>query len=81
VACCRELRGRADRGLIYTVIPVGRQLLGLVEVLVQTFLLALGLVYWVEHPEKRWLTRVMTVAFVLVILLPVVGLVVTSRGG
>jgi hypothetical protein len=67
-------------GLIYTVIPAGRQLLGLVEVLVQTLLLAIGVVYWVEHPERRWLTRVMMVAFALVILLPVLGLVVRARG-
>jgi hypothetical protein len=67
-------------GLIYTVISVPHQLLGLVEVLLQTLLLALGVVYWVNHPEKRWLGRLMTVAFALVILLPLAGLLARSRG-
>lgn len=67
-------------GLIYTVIPVPRQLLGLVEVVLQSLLLAVGLVYWVNHPEKRWLGRLMTVAFVLVLLLPIAGLLTRSRG-
>ena len=67
-------------GLIYTVISVPRQLLGLVEVLLQTLLLAFGVVYWVNHPEKRWLGRLMTVAFALVILLPLVGLLARPRG-
>lgn len=67
-------------GLIYTVIPVPRQLLGLVEVVLQSLLLAAGLVYWVNHPEKRWLGRLMTVAFVLVLLLPIAGLLTRSRG-
>jgi len=66
-------------GLVYTVIPVSRQLLGLIEVLLQSCLLALVLVYWVEHPEKRWVTRVMLALFSLVIALPILGLVTTPR--
>lgn len=67
-------------GLIYTVIPVPRQLLGLVEVGLQSLLLAFGLVYWVNHPEQRWFGRFVTVAFVLAILLPLAGLLARSRG-
>jgi len=61
-------------GLVYTKLPPARQLIGLSEVLLQSLLLAVGIVYWVEHPEKRWLTRLMMVAFVLVLLLPTLGL-------
>jgi len=68
-------------GLIYTVVSVPHQLLGLVEVLLQSFLLAFGVVYWVRHPEKRWLHRLMYVAFAVVILLPLAGLLAGSRGG
>lgn len=67
-------------GLIYTVVSVPHQLLGLVEVIIQSFLLAFGVVYGVNHPEKRWLNGLMIVAFVLVILLPVAGLLAGSRG-
>ncbi len=67
-------------GLIYTVISVPHQLLGLVEVVIQAFLLAFGVAYWVNHPEKRWLNRLMIVAFAVVILLPLAGLLAGSRG-
>jgi hypothetical protein len=43
-------------------------------------LLALGVVHWVEHPEKRWLTWVMAVAFVLAMGLPVLGLLAAGAG-
>jgi hypothetical protein len=66
-------------GLIYTVISVPHQLRGLVEVVLQAALLAFGVVYWVNHPEKRWLHRLMWVAFVAVIALPLAGLLVGSR--
>lgn len=67
-------------GLIYTVIPVPHQLLGLVEVVCQALLLAVGVVYWVRHPEKPWLNWLMTLAFAVVILLPLAGLLARSRG-
>jgi len=37
----------------------------------KTLLLARGVVHWMEHPEKRWVTWVMAVAFVLAMGLPV----------
>jgi hypothetical protein len=67
-------------GLIYTVISVPHQLLGLVEVILQALLLAFGVVYWVNHPEKRWLRRVMIVAFAIGVLLPLAGLLAGPRG-
>lgn len=67
-------------GLIYTVIPLRHQLIGLLEVVPQALLLALGVVYWVNHPEKRWLTWLLGTAFAIVILLSIAGLLARSRG-
>lgn len=67
-------------GLVYTVVSVPHQLLGLVEVVIQSLVLAAGVVYGIRHPEKRWLHRLMLVIFVLVMLLPVAGLLAGSRG-
>lgn len=67
-------------GLIYTRIAPSHQLIGLPEVLIQSLLLALGVTYWVEHPGRRWLFGVMVGAFVVVMLLPVLGLLTTSAG-
>ena len=60
-------------GLVYTTIPVERQLLALPEVMVQSFLLAGILFYWVNHP-KRWVTGVLLAGFVVALTLPVLGL-------
>lgn len=67
-------------GLIYTIVPVGIQLRGLPEVLLQSMLLSVVLVYWVNHPQKRWLNWIMGIAFFLVMLLPTVGLLVGQAG-
>ncbi len=67
-------------GLIYTVVPVRHQIIGLLEVVPQALLLALGVVYWVNHPEKRWLTWLMGTAFTAVILLSIAGLFARSLG-
>jgi hypothetical protein len=67
-------------GLVYTIIPVRLQLLGLIEVVLQSLALAFGVVYLVNHPEKRGLNRLMIAGFVVVILLPLAGLLARSRG-
>ncbi len=61
-------------GLIYTIIPPGRQILGLWEVLLQALLLSVLLCYWVRHPEKRYLNWTLGVAFAVVVVLPLLGL-------
>ena len=61
-------------GMIYTIIPPVTQMLGLWEVLLQSFLLSFLLFYWVNHPEKRWLSWTMGSAFCIVIILPLLGL-------
>jgi hypothetical protein len=64
-------------GLIYTVIPVPQQLSGWLEVIPQALLLSVILFYWVNHPEKRWLTWLMVAVFVVLLIFPVLGLLVS----
>ncbi len=61
-------------GLIYTTIPMRDQFSGgFLEVFTQSLLLSALLFYWVNHPEKRWLTWLLGVAFVLVVLMSLMG--------
>ena len=68
-------------GMIYTVIPPLAQMLGLWEVLLQSFLLSVVLCYWVNHPEKRWLDWTLGIAFCIVIILPLLGLLTAQPQG
>jgi hypothetical protein len=68
-------------GLIYTIIPPQAQILGLWEVLLQSFLFSLVLFYWVNHPGKRWLNWALGVAVCIVLLLPLLGLLVGRSSG
>jgi hypothetical protein len=61
-------------GMIYTRIPLGVQLRGLPEVLLQTATYSWLLCHWVNHPERRWLSWCLGSAFVVAMLLPAVGL-------
>ena len=67
-------------GLLYTVIPWSLQLMGLPEVLLQALLLSVILCYWVDHPERRWVTWVLVAAFVVVMAFPVLGLMASASG-
>lgn len=67
-------------GLIYTRIAPGYQLGGMIEVLLQSFLLSYLLWLWVRHPEAKVLPRVAVAAFVLAVGLPALGLVTTRLG-
>jgi len=40
----------------------------------QSLLLSLILCWWVDHPEKRWLNWGMGIAFVVLMILPALGL-------
>ncbi|MFH1069875.1 MAG: hypothetical protein V1794_09695, partial [Candidatus Glassbacteria bacterium] len=61
-------------GMVYTLIPIPDQLLGYLEVVPQALLLSVILCYWVNRPEKRWLNWVLGIPFVVVIVLPILGL-------
>lgn len=64
-------------GLVYTVIPWTEQVLGWLEVIPQALLLSLGLWLWVRHAHQRWLNWLFGMAFVVIIVLPILGLIVT----
>jgi hypothetical protein len=63
-------------GAIYTRVPLLDHLTGLPEVVIQALLLSGILYYWVNHPEKKWLTWLLVVLFVLLMAMPVLGLLV-----
>lgn len=67
-------------GMIYTVIPIPQQITGWLEVVPQAMLLSVILFYWVNHPEKRWLNWLMGAIFVVLLLLPLMGLLVGWLG-
>jgi len=67
-------------GMIYTTLPMELHLTGLPEVLLQALILAALLFYWVNHPQKKWLNWVMGIVFVLMLLLPTLGLLVGQPG-
>jgi hypothetical protein len=61
-------------GMVYTRLPISGQLVGLIEVLAQSFLLAAVTFYWIRHPEKRWLSWLLGGLFVVILLLTTLGL-------
>ena len=61
-------------GMLYTLLPISFHLIGLPEVVGQALLLAFLSHYWINHPEKKWLTWVFGIAFALVLLLSTLGI-------
>lgn len=61
-------------GLIYTKANFPGMWKGLSEVLLQSFLLSYLTWYWVNHPEKKWLGRVLIALFVVALFIPAAGL-------
>jgi hypothetical protein len=66
-------------GVLYTQLPLATHLWGLPEVLLQSLLFALILTYWVNHPEKRWLSWLLWILFFICIALPLLGLFVGTE--
>ena len=65
-------------GLIYTTLPIKGQLAGLSEVLVQSLLLSIVTCGWVTARNQRWLNWVLGLLFFIVLLLPTLGLLVST---
>ena len=61
-------------GMIYTPVPILNQLKGWLEVVPQALLLSALLCYWVNHPGKKWLNRLLEIVFFVMMALPVLGL-------
>jgi hypothetical protein len=53
-------------GLIYTTVPIAEQLRGYLEIVTQALLLSALLCYWVNHPGKKWLNWLLSIAFCIV---------------
>jgi len=61
-------------GFIYTTTPWLMQIRGYLEIVTQAVLLSALLCYWVNHPEKKWLTWTLSVFYVVAAALSVLGL-------
>jgi hypothetical protein len=46
---------------------------GMLEILTQSLLFSALLYYWVNHPEKRWLSWLLGILFVLAVLMSIMG--------
>lgn len=66
-------------GFIYLKSDYGRNWGGLIEILIQSFLLSIITFYWVKHSENTLLKWVMGILFAIVLALPMFGLLVNSK--
>ena len=66
-------------GMIYTTNPILGQLRGWLEVVPQALLLSALLCYWVNHPNRPWLNRLLGILFFVMMALPVLGLLTRVR--
>jgi hypothetical protein len=60
-------------GILYTVLPIWYHITALPELLIQSGALAFFTVYWVNHPEKKWMGWAFGILFVLVIVMSLLG--------
>lgn len=60
-------------GMVYTTIPMDFHFIGWPEVVFQSLLLAWFTFFWVNHPEKKWVSWVFVIFFILAILMSVMG--------
>ena len=61
-------------GMIYTPSPVLKQMRGWLDVVPQALLLSGLLCYWVDHPGRKWLSRLLATLFFIGMAVPVRGL-------
>lgn len=66
-------------GFIYTTPPFWMQVRGYLEIVTQAVLLSALLCYWVNHPGKKWLNWVLSIAYVICAGLPLLSLVAPKR--
>lgn len=67
-------------GFVYTKLtPKKSGIGGMVEVLVQSFLLSTITYYWVTNFELLWLNRVLEILFIISIALPILGLFASKK--
>lgn len=68
-------------GMVYTILPFAYHLRGWPEVMGQALIFSWLLTYWVTHPEKRWLSWLLAAAFVVALLLPLLGFLAMGVAG
>ncbi len=61
-------------GLIFTKIPLRIHLMGLPEILSQSFLLSFVVYHWVKTPEMHWLGITLWTLFIVAVTAPLLGL-------
>jgi hypothetical protein len=66
-------------GMIYSTFPITSNLGGWIEVILQSWLLAIIFIYWFNHPQKIWFNWLMGIAFFFTITFPLLGLLATSH--
>jgi hypothetical protein len=60
-------------GMIYTTLPLWFHINGLPEILLQSFFLSVVATWWINHPQKKWLSWLMEIVFVIIVLLSTAG--------
>ena len=60
-------------GMVYTILPISIDTY--LEVVPQAFLLSGLLFYWIKNYNKRWLNWIMGIAFIIIIIMPILGLI------
>ena len=61
-------------GFVYSTLPTWFHIMSLPELFIQSFLLAFVTHYWVNHPEKKWLSLAFGIVFTIVTLLALLGI-------
>jgi hypothetical protein len=61
-------------GIVYSTLPMWFHIMSLPELIIQSFLLASLTQYLVNHPEKRWLSILFGILFVIIVLLALLGI-------
>jgi hypothetical protein len=60
-------------GMLYTVLPMWFHFTNFPEIFIQSGLLAWLTWYWVNHPEKKWLSWALWILVVIIVLLSTLG--------
>ena len=61
-------------GFVYSTLPTWFHIMSLPELFIQSFLLTFLTHYWVNHPEKKWLSISFGIVFAIVTLLAFLGI-------
>jgi hypothetical protein len=61
-------------GVVYSTLPLWFHALSLPELIIQSFLLASLTHYFVNHPDKRWLSILFAVLVIIIVSLTLLGI-------